>query len=99
LYCRATACGSLPDCLPAFLPQLLYVAHAGDSGAVMVCSSFDLHFPLRLTADHKPNRPDEHARIAGMGGDIDEERNRVVSAPKPHNNRVTMLSMSRWVCL
>jgi serine/threonine protein phosphatase PrpC len=38
------------------MPQVLYVAHAGDSGAVMACTSFSLSFPLRLTADHKPNR-------------------------------------------
>ena len=36
--------------------QVLYVAHAGDSGAVMACTSYSLTFPLRLTADHKPNR-------------------------------------------
>jgi serine/threonine protein phosphatase PrpC len=75
--------------------QVLYVAHVGDSGAVMACSSFDLHFPLRLTTDHKPNRPDEHARISDVGGAIDEQHNRVVSEPKPHNGRVTLLSMSR----
>ena len=38
------------------LLQVLYIAHAGDSGAVMACTSFSLSFPLRLTADHKPNR-------------------------------------------
>lgn len=43
--------------------QVMYVAHCGDSGAVMACTSYDLHFPLRLTTDHKPNRADEHARI------------------------------------
>lgn len=75
--------------------QVLYVAHTGDSGAVMACTSFDVHFPLRLTSDHKPNRPDEHARIQDAGGNIDERRDRVVSDPKPHNNRVTLLNMSR----
>ena len=75
--------------------QVLYVAHTGDSGAVMACTSFDVHFPLRLTSDHKPNRPDEHARINHAGGNIDERRDRVVSDPKPHNNRVTLLNMSR----
>ncbi len=75
--------------------QVLYVAHTGDSGAVMACTSFDVHFPLRLTSDHKPNRPDEHARIHHAGGNIDERRDRVVSDPKPHNNRITLLNMSR----
>lgn len=74
---------------------MLYLAHVGDSGAVMACTAYDLHFPLRLTTDHKPNRPDEHARIAGAGGAIDERHNRVVSEPKSHNGRVTLLSMSR----
>ena len=76
----------------------MYIAHCGDSGAVMACTSYDLHFPLRLTTDHKPNRADEHARIQAANGNIDEQHNRVVSEPKPHNGRVTLLSMSRWVC-
>ncbi len=75
--------------------QVLYVAHVGDSAAVMACTAYNLHFPLRLTTDHKPNRPDEHARISDAGGAIDERHNRVVSEPKPHNGRVTLLSMSR----
>ncbi|CAL8470335.1 g9877 [Coccomyxa elongata] len=75
--------------------HVLYIAHVGDSGAVMACKAYDLHFPLRLTTDHKPNRPDEHARIQGAGGSIDERHNRVISEPKPHNGRVTLLSMSR----
>lgn len=75
--------------------QVMYIAHCGDSGAVMACTSYDLHFPLRLTTDHKPNRADEHARIQAANGNIDEKHNRVVSEPKPHNGRVTLLSMSR----
>lgn len=71
------------------------MAHAGDSGAIMACSSYDLLFPLRLTSDHKPNRPDEHARITRAGGGIDEERDRVVQM-KPFDKRVTMLNMSRY---
>ncbi len=80
---------------PSWRLQVLYIAHVGDSGAVMACKAYDLHFPLRLTTDHKPNRPDEHARIQGAGGSIDERHNRVISEPKPHNGRVTLLSMSR----
>lgn len=76
--------------------QVMYIAHCGDSGAVMACTSYDLHFPLRLTTDHKPNRADEHARIQAANGNIDEQHNRVVSEPKPHNGRVTLLSMSRY---
>lgn len=70
------------------------MAHAGDSGAIMACLSDDLLFPLRLTSDHKPNRPDEHARITRAGGGIDKERDRVVQE-KPFDKRVTMLNMSR----
>ena len=35
--------------------------------------------------------------IQAANGNIDEQHNRVVSEPKPHNGRVTLLSMSRWV--
>lgn len=75
--------------------QKLYVAHTGDSGAVLACTASELEFPLRLTTDHKPNRPDERERIEKSGGLVDERRNRVVSTPKKETNRVTMLNMSR----
>jgi hypothetical protein len=39
--------------------QVLYVAHAGDSRAVLASDGE----ALRLTADHKPDRPDECARV------------------------------------
>ncbi len=77
------------------LLQRLYVGHTGDSGAVMACTAGELDFPLRLTMDHKPNRPDEKERIERCGGVVDEKRNRVVSTPKKETNRVTMLNMSR----
>lgn len=32
------------------------------------------------------------------GGSIDERHNRVISEPKAHNGRVTLLSMSRCAC-
>ena len=75
--------------------QRLYVGHTGDSGAIMACTAGDLEFLLRLTTDHKPNRPDEKERIERAGGTVDEKRNRVVSTPKKETNRVTMLNMSR----
>ena len=77
------------------LLQRMYVGHTGDSGAVMACTAGDLDFPLRLTLDHKPTRPDEKERIERCGGVVDEKRNRVVSTPKKETNRVTMLNMSR----
>lgn len=39
--------------------EVLYVAHAGDSRAVLASD----RKALRLTADHKPDRPDECARV------------------------------------
>ncbi len=39
--------------------QVLYVAHAGDSRAVLASDGE----ALRLTADHKPDRPDECVRV------------------------------------
>ena len=39
--------------------EVLYVAHAGDSRAVLASDGK----ALRLTADHKPDRPDECARV------------------------------------
>ncbi|CAL5218369.1 g37 [Coccomyxa viridis] len=99
---EATSC-DIADCqfggstavIALRIGHVMYIAHCGDSGAVMACTSYDLHFPLRLTTDHKPNRADEHARIQAANGNIDEKHNRVVSEPKPHNGRVTLLSMSR----
>jgi hypothetical protein len=44
----------------------LVVAHVGDSRAVLG----EAGGALALTADHKPNRPDERARIAGGGGTV-----------------------------
>jgi len=44
----------------------LYVANAGDSRAV-VCNAGKA---LALTEDHKPNRPDEQARIEKLGGQV-----------------------------
>jgi protein phosphatase 1L len=45
----------------------LYVAHAGDSRAVLVHSTGKVTV---LTMDHKPNRPDERRRINELGGSV-----------------------------
>ena len=45
----------------------LYVAHAGDSRAVLARGAR----AERLTADHKPDLPRERARVAGVGGRIE----------------------------
>lgn len=45
----------------------LFVAHTGDSRAVLVHRSGDVSV---LTSDHKPNRPDERRRIQDLGGSV-----------------------------
>jgi len=45
----------------------LYVANAGDSRAVLVQKSGRA---IPLSEDHKPNRPDEIARIKALGGGV-----------------------------
>lgn len=45
----------------------IYVAHAGDSRAILVHSEGKV---TALTADHKPNRPDERKRIRDLGGSV-----------------------------
>ncbi|RLN97720.1 hypothetical protein BBJ28_00018238 [Nothophytophthora sp. Chile5] len=45
----------------------LYVAHAGDSRAILVHQSGKVS---ALTSDHKPNRPDERRRIQDLGGSV-----------------------------
>lgn len=45
----------------------LYVAHAGDSRAILVHSSGKV---TALTSDHKPNRPDERRRVQDLGGSV-----------------------------
>uniref|UniRef100_M4B5W0 PPM-type phosphatase domain-containing protein n=1 Tax=Hyaloperonospora arabidopsidis (strain Emoy2) TaxID=559515 RepID=M4B5W0_HYAAE len=45
----------------------MFVAHAGDSRAVLVHRSGDVSV---LTSDHKPNRPDERRRIQELGGSV-----------------------------
>lgn len=62
----------------------LYVAHAGDSRAVL-CSGGAAE---QLTEDHKPSLPREAARITARGGVIDYRTDRVVS-------RRSRLNMSR----
>lgn len=45
----------------------IYVAHAGDSRAILVHSSGKV---TALTSDHKPNRPDERKRVQELGGSV-----------------------------
>ncbi|KAL0585567.1 hypothetical protein ABG067_004708 [Albugo candida] len=45
----------------------IYVAHAGDSRAILVNKDSDVSV---LTSDHKPNRPDEKRRIQELGGSV-----------------------------
>ncbi|TDH66288.1 hypothetical protein CCR75_005855 [Bremia lactucae] len=45
----------------------IFVAHTGDSRAVLVHQSGNVSV---LTSDHKPNRPDERRRIQDLGGSV-----------------------------
>ncbi|POM78307.1 Protein phosphatase 2C [Phytophthora palmivora] len=45
----------------------IFVAHTGDSRAVLVHGSGKVSV---LTSDHKPNRPDERRRIQELGGSV-----------------------------
>jgi serine/threonine protein phosphatase PrpC len=49
------------------LPNILRLAHAGDSRAVLVLSNGKAR---RLTEDHKPELPEERARIIASGGRV-----------------------------
>ena len=50
----------------------LHTAHVGDSRAVLCTGACGggARRAVRLTADHKPDRPDERERIHGMGGSV-----------------------------
>jgi protein phosphatase 1L len=54
-------------CVAVTLGPRVYVANAGDSRALLVQRSGRA---LPLSDDHKPNRPDEIARIKGLGGSV-----------------------------
>ena len=49
-------------------PTLIVCANAGDSRAVM--SQFAMRHPIALSHDHKPDNPDETARIEANGGHV-----------------------------
>ncbi|GMF28541.1 unnamed protein product [Phytophthora lilii] len=65
--------GSAQERVPAHGPRVLtqgdeiFVAHTGDSRAVLVHRSGKVSV---LTSDHKPNRPDERRRIQELGGSV-----------------------------
>jgi serine/threonine protein phosphatase PrpC len=50
------------------LDNVLYSAHCGDCRAVLAQGGHGKLKNLRLTEDHKPNRPDEKARVEAAGG-------------------------------
>ena len=53
-------------------PTLIVCANAGDSRAVM--SQFAMRHPIALSHDHKPDNPDESARIVANGGYVNNGR-------------------------
>lgn len=68
----------------------LYVAHLGDSRAVLCWKNRG----LPLTQDHKPaSAPEERERIEGEGGEIQYDTDRVIS--NPENDHQSKLNMSR----
>lgn len=50
--------------------EKLYVAHVGDSAAVLSCKNDEIFEAEELTKDHKPNDEDEKARIESLGGRV-----------------------------
>ena len=53
-------------------PTMIVCANAGDSRAVM--SQFAMRHPIALSHDHKPDNPDESARIVANGGFVNNGR-------------------------
>jgi len=53
-------------------PTMIVCANAGDSRAVM--SQFAMRHPIALSHDHKPDNPDESARIVANGGYVNNGR-------------------------
>ena len=53
-------------------PTMIVCANAGDSRAVM--SQFAMRHPIALSHDHKPDNPDETARIEANGGFVNNGR-------------------------
>ena len=54
--------------------RTLYVAHVGDSRAVLLSSAGSSSIVLSLTSDHKADRPDEVERIRAAGGFVVHKR-------------------------
>lgn len=70
--------------------EVLYVAHAGDSRAVLCRGGA----AVQLTQDHKPvSVPEERRRIEAAGGELHSD-DRVVS--NPEGIKHSRLNMSRW---
>jgi serine/threonine protein phosphatase PrpC len=72
----------------------LYVAHAGDSRAILIPSTGDV---VALTADHKPEQPKEKKRIEAAGHDV--VRDTIVQHGKRvHTFRIdSVLSVARSI--
>ena len=82
---KATECGSTCLIVCQFInngKKYINVANVGDSRCVM-CRS---NIAIPLTRDHKPNWPDERARISKLGGQIQFDN---------HDWRINDLSVSR----
>ena len=66
-YCGSTACVTIHCIDPEEKKSFLWIANVGDSRAVLANKN---GIATQLSKDHKPNSPEERARIEQMGGKI-----------------------------
>jgi len=66
-YCGSTACITIHCIDPELKKTFIWIANVGDSRAIL--SNRD-GIAVQLSKDHKPNSPEERARIEQLGGKI-----------------------------
>lgn len=77
----------------------MYVANVGDSRAVMAYKDGDAYLAKQITRDHKPDDPEEQARIESWGGFVCPPHEEGLSARVYLDKEFTMigLAMSRSI--
>jgi serine/threonine protein phosphatase PrpC len=73
----------------------LYVGHVGDSRAVLGWSDQGVYKAKPLTRDHKPNLPEEQARIEAAGGEVKKMPNDIPYRVFKRGEEFPGLAMSR----
>lgn len=73
----------------------LWVAHAGDSRAIVSLKESGKYKAKELTLDHKPNLPDEQKRIESMGGEVRKSEGDIPHRVYVKKKRFPGLAMSR----